>query len=144
MYLGEIADPKIRGLLTSVCPTCIAFGILLINILGAYLPLDTTAFVATILPILLLVTFTWMPESPYFYLMHGREEEARKSLQIFRGVKDVSVELTRISKAVREQHENKGSYLDLFRVKSNRKAMFITLGLYSERVTDFSNDLFCK
>lgn len=133
MYLGEIAEPKIRGLLASVCPVCIVFGILLINLLGAYLPLDTVAFLATTLPILLLITFPWMPESPYFYLMKGREEEARKSLQIFRGVDDVTVELNRMSKAVKEQHENKGSFFDLFRVKSNRKGMIITLGLYTEQ-----------
>ncbi|XP_018563927.1 facilitated trehalose transporter Tret1-like [Anoplophora glabripennis] len=129
MYLGEIAEPKIRGLLSSVCPVSIVFGILLINVLGTYLPLDTTAFISTILPLLLLITFPWMPESPYFYLMKGNEEEARKSLQIFRGVEDVTVELNRISSAVKEQQENKGSFLDLFRVNSNRKAIFITLGL---------------
>ncbi|XP_018564027.1 facilitated trehalose transporter Tret1-like [Anoplophora glabripennis] len=131
MYLGEIADPQIRGLLVSTCPVCIVFGILLINILGACLPLDTTAFISTILPLLLLIIFPWMPESPYFYLMKGNEEEARESLRIFRGVEDVTVELNRISSAVKEQQEKKGSFLDLFRVESNRKGMFITLGLRS-------------
>ncbi|KAJ8924999.1 hypothetical protein NQ315_001164 [Exocentrus adspersus] len=131
MYLGEIADPKIRGLLASVCPVSIVFGILLINVLGAYLRLDTVAFLATILPILLLLTFPWMPESPYFYLMKGNWEEAKRSLQIFRGTEDVSVELNRMAKAVKEQNENKGSYFDLYTVKSNRKGLIITLGLRS-------------
>ncbi|KAJ8954037.1 hypothetical protein NQ318_004338 [Aromia moschata] len=129
MYLGEIAEPAIRGLLASVCPVCIVFGILLVNVLGACLPLDEVAFVATALPILLFLTFPWMPESPYFYLMKGNTEEARKSLQVFRGTEDVTAELNRMAKAVDEQNRNRGSFLDLVRVKSNRRGLIITLGL---------------
>ncbi|KAJ8960111.1 hypothetical protein NQ317_005749 [Molorchus minor] len=89
MYLGEIAEPSIRGLLACVCPVCIVLGLLLINICGAYLPLDTTAFVSTALPVLLLITFPWMPESPYFHLIKGDVEAARRSLRTFRGTEDV-------------------------------------------------------
>lgn len=127
MYLGEIAEPKTRGLLASVCPVSIVFGILLINILGAYLPLDTVAFVSVIFPVLLL-SFSFMPESPYFYLIRGKLNEARQSLQALRGYENVTEELNRISTAVQEQNENKGKFLDLFTVKSNRKGLLITLG----------------
>lgn len=34
MYLGEIAEPQIRGLLSSLCPVFVVMGILLINVLG--------------------------------------------------------------------------------------------------------------
>ncbi|XP_060534858.1 facilitated trehalose transporter Tret1-like [Cylas formicarius] len=129
MYLGEIAEPKIRGLIASICPLCILFGYLLINVLGSYLPIDTTAYVAVSVPILLLVTFVWMPESPYFYVMKGRVSEARRSLQKFRGRDDVSAELDRISEAVREQNARRGHFLDLVRVRSNRKALIIALGV---------------
>ncbi|KAG5875058.1 hypothetical protein JTB14_026189 [Gonioctena quinquepunctata] len=129
MYLGEIADPKIRGLLASICPVSIVFGILFINVIGAYLPLDTCALIGTFFPLLLLITFTFMPESPYFYLMKGRTIDARRSLRVFRGMDNVNEELTRISMAVKEQNESKGSFLDMFTVKSNRKGMIVTLGL---------------
>ncbi|CAG9819295.1 unnamed protein product [Phaedon cochleariae] len=129
MYLGEIAEPRIRGLLASACPVLIVFGILLINILGSCLPLDTVAFIGTAIPIFLLLTFSWMPESPYFYLMRGNEKEARKSLQKFRGRSNVEAELRRMSKAVIEQNETRGSFLDLLRIRSNRKGLIITLGL---------------
>lgn len=132
MYLGEIAEPKTRGLLASVCPVSIVIGILLINILGTFLPLDTVAFIAISLPVLLLATFSWMPESPYFYVMWGRFREAEKSLQALRGCQDVSEELNRISASVKEQNENKGKLLDLFTDKSNRKGLIITLGEFFE------------
>ncbi|XP_030766175.1 facilitated trehalose transporter Tret1-like [Sitophilus oryzae] len=129
MYLGEIADPQIRGLIASVCPVCIIFGILLINILGSYLSIPTTAYVSTIIPSLLFITFIWMPESPYFYLMKGKVAEAKKSLQKFSGLEDVSAELGRIKNAVREQNKNRGKCLDLVRIKSNRRALIIVYGL---------------
>ncbi|KAL1517468.1 hypothetical protein ABEB36_001231 [Hypothenemus hampei] len=129
MYLGEIASPKIRGLIASVCPVCIIFGLLMINILGTYLSITTTAYVGTVVPLLLLVTFIWMPESPYFYLMKGRNEEAMKSLQILRGKEDVAGELTRITEAVTEQSKNKGTFWDLLKIKGNRRAVFIAFGL---------------
>jgi len=129
MYLGEIADPKIRGLIASVCPVCIIFGILLINVLGSYLSIKTTAYIGTAVPLLLLVTFIWMPESPYFYLMKGKVEEAKKSLQILKGSEDVGAELNRISKAVEEQNKNKGKWTDLLTIRSNRRAVLVAFGL---------------
>uniref|UniRef100_A0AAR5Q1J9 Major facilitator superfamily (MFS) profile domain-containing protein n=2 Tax=Dendroctonus ponderosae TaxID=77166 RepID=A0AAR5Q1J9_DENPD len=129
MYLGEIAEAKIRGLIASICPVSISLGILLINVLGSYLPIDTTAYVATVVPLLLLLTFVWMPESPYFYLMKGNVEEARNSLQRFRGTEDVAVELERISEAVAQQNKNRGRWLDLLTVPTNRKAVVIAFGL---------------
>jgi sugar porter (SP) family MFS transporter len=129
MFLGEIAEPKIRGLLSSMCPVSIVFGLLLINILGSHLTISTTAFVSSAIPVVLLLTFVWIPESPYFLLMRGRHAEARRSLQKFRGTQDVDVELERLSVAVKEQNQNNGKLLDLFTKSSNRKAVFIALGL---------------
>ena len=131
MFLGEIAEPEIRGLLCSICPVLIVVGLLLINTIGSYLDISTTAFVACSIPAILLITFIWIPESPYFLLMRGRYDEARKSLQRFRGTTDVEKELERLSAAVQEQNNNSGKFLDLFTSPSNRKAFFIALGLRS-------------
>lgn len=128
MYLGEIAEPEIRGLLSSMCPVAIVFGLFLVNVLGNYLTIPETAFIAAAIPIILLLTFVWMPESPYFYLMKGRTEEARKSLVLLRGRPDVESELRRLEKAVQEQNCNTGKFLDLFTCSSNRKAILIALG----------------
>lgn len=129
MFLGEIADPKIRGLLSSMCPVSIVFGLLLINILGNYLTIPVAAFTASVIPVILLLSFAWMPESPYFLLMRGRDEEAKRSLQIFRGNDDVEIELQRLTRAVKDQNKDSGKFLDLFTCASNRKAVFIALGL---------------
>lgn len=129
MYLSEIAEPQIRGFLASILPVSIVAGLLFVNILGNYLPMDTTAIIASVIPILLLVTFYYMPESPYFYLIKNRIQEAEESLKLLRGVDNVDEELNRLATAVKEQNLNKGKYLDLFTVKSNRKAILVALSL---------------
>lgn len=129
IYLGEIAEPKIRGMLGSSCSATFIFGIFLINAMGSYLSITVTALLSSLVPIALLLTFMWMPESPYYLLIRGNIAAAKKSLQIFRGIKEVDIELNRIDTAVKEQMQNTGKFVDLFKVSSNRKALFIVLGL---------------
>lgn len=129
MYLGEIAEPKIRGMLGSSCSATFIFGIFLINAMGSYLSITVTALLSSLVPIALLLSFIWMPESPYYLLMRGNIDAAKKSLQTFRGLKEIDTELNRIDAAVKEQMHNSGKFIDLFKVSSNRKALFIVLGL---------------
>lgn len=129
MYLGEIAEPKVRGMLGSSCSATFIFGIFVINALGSYLSITVTALLSSLVPIALLLTFLWMPESPYYLLMRGNKDDAKKSLQTFRGIKEIDTELNRIDTAVKEQMHNTGKFVDLFKVSSNRKALFIAFGL---------------
>ncbi|KAF2892688.1 hypothetical protein ILUMI_13485 [Ignelater luminosus] len=122
MYLGETADPKVRGILGSTVTLAWITGILLINIIGSYLSISTTAFISIAFPVLCLITFVWMPESPYYLIMKANVEQARKNLQLLKLTDDVEPHVERITKAVKDQHTNSGRYLDLFTVKSNRRA----------------------
>lgn len=128
MYIGEIAAPKSRGLLGSLTPLSVVFGVFLMYLIGINLPLSTASLLQIWMPVFILLTFTWMPESPYFYFIKGRDIEAKKSLQMLRGCEDVKMELSRISEAVKKQNENRGRWMDLFTVKSNRKALLICMG----------------
>lgn len=125
MYIGEIADPKIRGKLGSGVSVAWIFGMLAINVIGSYLSIRTTALISAVCPVLGLVTFMWMPESPYYHLMRGKFKDAKHSLQTFKGLLDVDAELSRLSNAVKAQTRNSGKFLDLFTVRSNRKAVAI-------------------
>lgn len=127
MYIGEIANPKIRGLLGSGVSVTWILGILLINIIGSYLSVTVTALVSSLIPVLTLLTFMWMPESPYYLLMRDKPKAAKRSLQTLRGLEDVDSELNRLTVAVKEQTSNSGKFLDLFTVRSNRKAVFIIM-----------------
>lgn len=130
IYLGEIASPKVRGLLTSLFPVSAVLGIFLIFIFGAFLSLNTASLVSLPVPVLFIFTFLFMPESPYFHLMKGNEKMAVESLKALRGQEDVTDEFNRIYTAAKEQKRESGNFLDLFAVDSNRRGLFIILGMF--------------
>ena len=45
-----------------------------------------------------IVTFVWLPESPYFLLMRGREEDAGRSLAWLRGEDSTEAIATELEK----------------------------------------------
>ncbi|RZC40702.1 Sugar tr and/or MFS 1 domain containing protein [Asbolus verrucosus] len=125
LYIAEIADPKIRGLLgTSISANWI-FGMLLINVIGSYLSISMTAAVSSVIPLFLLVTFVWMPESPYFLIMKCDFKRAREALRKFTGQDNVEEELLRLQEAVKNQSGKRGRVLDLFRKKSNQRSLAV-------------------
>lgn len=65
-----------------------------------------------------------MPESPYYLIMKGRKEEAKKSLEFFRRC-DVTKDLELLEKDVLRQMSERGSFKELWTIESNRKALFI-------------------
>lgn len=129
MYLGEISDSKIRGILGSSIQVSMTTGMLLVNSIGLYLNITLTAIIALAFPILHFITFWFMPESPYYLLMRNNTDEAKRSLRIFNGTDDIDMKLKNVDQAVKEDLENTTSIWSLFTLKSNRKAMFITFGL---------------
>lgn len=66
MYIGEIAEDNIRGILGSTICTMADFGILLIYMIGPYVNIMTGALISSIFPMFVLLTFWCMPESPYY------------------------------------------------------------------------------
>lgn len=125
MYIAEIADQKIRGLLASVIYIMMLIGILVVYAVAPFVSLPVSSAVGSISLIIQLFTLPFMPESPYFLFMKGKEEKAKKSLQFLRNSKHVDKELAEIKSAVSRQNEERGTIKDLFMVKSNRKAIII-------------------
>ncbi|KAK5640514.1 hypothetical protein RI129_011325 [Pyrocoelia pectoralis] len=128
IYLGEISNPRIRGSIGSSIPVAWIFGILLANVLGSYLSVTLAALISSVLPAVCLITFIWMPESPYYLLMKDRDDEARRSMEIFHGKVNIENEIERMSKEVKEHNASNGRWLDLFTVASNRRALTVMLG----------------
>lgn len=129
MYLGEIANPEIRGFLCASCSYAWILGILMSNALGSLFDIRTTALISILGPVICMATFVWMPESPYHLIRRNRMEEARKSLRIFKGREDVEGELNRVTKGMQEDTNSSSSYYDLFADPCNRKAVFIMIGV---------------
>lgn len=101
---------------------------LFINAIGPFLTIQTTAWIGFITPIIFVITFMWMPESPYYLLMKGRVEEARKSLYFLRRC-DVDKDLKILESDVKRQMSETGTYKDIMTIESNRKALFIMISI---------------
>lgn len=129
MYIGEVSEPRIRGLLGSCHSILIIFGLVLVNAYGSYMSIRDAAYWSIAIPVAFLVTFVWMPESPYYYLMKDDEESARESLKILRRMHNVDPELSRLSSDIKRQLSEPGSIKDVFTISTNRKAFLILLGL---------------
>lgn len=76
-----------------------------------------------------LFTYPFMPDSPYYLLLKGNPDGARKSLQRLRNREDVEEELKEITAAVERQSKEKGRPKDLIKVPSNLRAVIIMMVL---------------
>lgn len=124
-YIGEISTPMVRGLWGNLPLIAFTFGAFLANLIGTYLSISLTGYVMCAVPLLFVCIFSFMPESPYFYMMKGETDKARKNLQILRMEDDVELELHRIEEEVKNQLNERGNWKDLFTVWLNLKALLI-------------------
>ncbi|KAF5271845.1 hypothetical protein FQA39_LY07985 [Lamprigera yunnana] len=125
MYIGEIADQKIRGFLGSCIYLMMLVGILVVYSVAPFVSIPISSAVGCSFLIVQLLSFPFMPESPYYLLLKNKQDRARKSLQWLRSTIDVEKELEEISAAVERQNTERGRPIDLLIVNSNRKALLI-------------------
>lgn len=132
-YIGEISTPKVRGFWGNALICYVFGGQLYVNAVGGYLDVKTTAWISLIWPALFILTFTFAPESPYFFMMKGRRDKARESLQKLRVLEDVETELNDIEAAVRRQMSESCRWKELWTIKSNRKGLIAGLFVRSSQ-----------
>lgn len=82
-----------------------------------------------VLPVLFVVLFSQMPESPYYFIMKSNITNAEKSLQVLRGKRNVERELTGLINDINRQMSEPSSYKDLYQIQSNRIACMVMFGL---------------
>ncbi|KAJ8938241.1 hypothetical protein NQ314_011570 [Rhamnusium bicolor] len=131
MYIAEIAEQNIRGLLSSIITLMSHIGCLTVYCVGPFLPFYVSPIIAGSILTLELLIFPFVPESPHFLLYKNRLEEAKKSLKYFRPGVDTEKELKDISESIESQKRERGKIQDLLLVKSNRKALLIMTVLNS-------------
>lgn len=124
-YIAEVATPKVRGTWGNAMTVSIFSGQFIINAIGAFFSIKLTAYILIPIPIVFLLLFSLMPETPYFLIMKKRNEKAKESLRWLRHKYNVDEELESLTKDVNRQLSEPGTVKDLFMIPSNRKAIFI-------------------
>ena len=125
VYVGEISTAKVRSTWGNSIAVFIYFGQFSINAVGYFFDIRTTAFIFISTPILFFAIFLPMPETPYYYIMKSRTEEAKSSLCRLRGNRNIEEDFKRLEYDVRKQVSDSGSFKDLFCTKSHQRAMMI-------------------
>ncbi|KAI8432728.1 hypothetical protein MSG28_013688, partial [Choristoneura fumiferana] len=80
LYIKEISEDSIRGTLGSLVVLSQNLGNLVVYVMGAYLDYYLVLWICLAVPLLHLLVFTSMPETPSYLLKIGKTEEAREAL----------------------------------------------------------------
>ncbi|XP_005190294.1 facilitated trehalose transporter Tret1-like [Musca domestica] len=86
IFISEIADPLIRGRLTSIFSLSLNLGILFGFIVSSYVHYHIIPLVVLPLPCLYLVAAIYFPDTPQFLLRKGRCAEALKSFLFYKNI----------------------------------------------------------
>lgn len=129
IYIGEVAEARVRGVLGTLFTVVLILGILVVNVVGSCLSIDKTALVFLPFPLLFMLSFLQMPETPYFALMKHDSKSAENTLRFLLRKRNVDKELSSLTKDVDRQMSERGEFLDLFKIKSNRRACIAMAGM---------------
>ncbi|XP_019870659.1 facilitated trehalose transporter Tret1 isoform X1 [Aethina tumida] len=130
LYTSEIAEDAIRGTLGTFFQLLLVVGILMSNIMGAYVEIKAFSIICAIIPIIFGLVFFFQPETPVYLAKKGKYDEAKKSLERFRGpAYKCDIELEEIKKALEEEKNNKVSFMESLKTTASKKAILICFGL---------------
>ncbi|KAL1459428.1 hypothetical protein WDU94_011410 [Cyamophila willieti] len=107
MYLGEIAEVSIRGTVGTLFQISTHLGILYTYVLGSELSYMNYLISSLVVPIVFMLTFIFMPESPYYYVSKNQDEKAIESLKWLRNrtAEEVMSELSTIKESTSKNVE---------------------------------------
>ncbi|KAL4716489.1 hypothetical protein ACJJTC_015917 [Scirpophaga incertulas] len=80
LYIKEISEDSIRGTLGSLVVLSQNVGNLVVYLMGEYLSYHVVLWILLAVPLLHLLLFTSMPETPSYMLKCGKNEQARDAL----------------------------------------------------------------
>lgn len=96
MFIAEIAEDRIRGLLGSTLVFSCNLGILLMYILGDCLPYAMIPWILLVFPVVFLAGFLLIPDTPYYLMKRNDFVKSENSLRFYRGyharTENVSIE----------------------------------------------------
>ncbi|XP_069363062.1 facilitated trehalose transporter Tret1-like isoform X2 [Maniola hyperantus] len=131
LYIGEIAEDKIRGALSALFLLFINVGFLLAYAIGPFSTYWGLTASGGILS-LFYIPFTWfLPETPFFLVFKGKIEEASSVLQKLRGLpkEGVAPELEGLQALVAREFKVPTRIKDLWATRGNLKALGICVFL---------------
>lgn len=130
IYLGEISSVSIRGALSTLMTVMEYVGIIFPIAVGPSMSFKLLAGLSALIPTIFLITFPFMPESPYFLLMKGHGGDALKAFRWLQG-NDATADsaFEEVKECVNEDMRGRGRFVDLVILPGNRRALKIAISL---------------
>ncbi|XP_022128860.2 facilitated trehalose transporter Tret1-like [Pieris rapae] len=129
VYVGEIASTNIRGILLTSTSIVGISGTLAAYCVGPFVSYKMTGYFVLLINIVHVIGIFFIPESPVYYAIKGKEIEAKNTLRSLGRVED----LESIFESVRGTNPDEASswkaWIKIFTVKTNRRSLGITLTL---------------
>ncbi|XP_075986337.1 facilitated trehalose transporter Tret1-like [Anticarsia gemmatalis] len=129
VYVGEIASTHIRGILLTSTSIVGISGTLAAYSIGPYVSYAATGYIVLIINIVHVIGILFIPESPVYYAIKGKQTEAKNTLRLLGRLDDME----NVFESVRGINPNEGhswkAWVKIFTVKANRQSLFITLTL---------------
>uniref|UniRef100_A0A1B6EHF6 Major facilitator superfamily (MFS) profile domain-containing protein n=1 Tax=Cuerna arida TaxID=1464854 RepID=A0A1B6EHF6_9HEMI len=118
LYNNEIAEDSVRGNIGVYLDLMLCVGILWSYVVGAVSSYFWLSVSCCMIPIVFLLTFFWMPESPVHLMAQGKIEDAEMALRWLRGAKpyhqyDTEPEMLKIQNMVDQAKERAQTAVDI-------------------------------
>ncbi|XP_078168232.1 sugar transporter ERD6-like 4 isoform X2 [Carex rostrata] len=128
VYIAEISPQNMRGALGSVNQLSVTIGILLVYVLGMFVPWRVLAVIGILPCTILIPGLFFIPESPRWLAKMGMLEDAELSLQVLRGFEtDITAEMNEIKATV--QSRSKRTTIRFAELKLKRYSVPLSLGI---------------
>lgn len=96
-------------------------GILYAYTIGPFVSYIMFQYLCLLIPVIFIVTFILMPDTPHYYLSKGSRQRAINSLRYLRGksAEGVAEELDEIQASVLESMSHRAVFTDVFKGRAN-------------------------
>ncbi|XP_051155507.1 uncharacterized protein LOC127278043 [Leptopilina boulardi] len=130
IYLTEISDKNVRGMLVNMMQISLYIGVFTFTTIGAFASYETLNISSASILIIFILIISFLPETPYYYLLQGRRADAMKCLMKLRGISSsdkLEPEISEMELVIEEDKKNTKTFafLELFTKSYNRKGLII-------------------
>ncbi|XP_043474723.1 facilitated trehalose transporter Tret1-like [Leptopilina heterotoma] len=146
IYLTEISEKNIRGRLVNILHLSLSFGVFVFSAISAFTSYYILNISAALLMLLFLFVFPLSPETPYYYLLQQKKDDATKCMMRLRGFNSsekVENEIREMILAIEEDRKNTKRFAvwELFSKSYNRKAVLIMFFMKMTQIMSGVNPL---
>ncbi|KAF5270559.1 hypothetical protein FQR65_LT05457 [Abscondita terminalis] len=134
LYIGEISETHNRGTLCSFPPIGTVLGSVLVYTIGPFVSFTTLAIICASVPMIFVVGFYFIPESPYYLVKTNQPEAARNTLRYLTETDNVDEWFNEIETIIHNDGASKFKLSELLYGRNHRKSFMIVIGRCSPKL----------